>query len=114
MNSSDALGISRASGGRKSSGDAGTGSLEHQRGQYEIDAVAEKRLRRKLDRRLITLVFAAYLLAFLDRSNIGNAEAAGMSKDLGFGDAQYQVRLRARPGAPVIRTPEEKPDHELG
>lgn len=57
----------------------------------EIDAGSEKRLVRKLDRRLVLLAFLCYMAAFLDRSNIGNAETAGMSKDLGFDNAQYQV-----------------------
>ncbi|KAK4241780.1 major facilitator superfamily transporter [Achaetomium macrosporum] len=59
----------------------------------EIDPMVEKRLRRKFDRSLIPLVFVAYLLAFLDRSNIGNAETAGMSADLGFDDAHFQWLL---------------------
>ncbi|KAK3937867.1 major facilitator superfamily domain-containing protein [Diplogelasinospora grovesii] len=59
----------------------------------EIDAAVEKRIRRKLDRVVVTLVFLSYLAAFLDRSNIGNAETAGMSKDLGFDDAHYQWLL---------------------
>lgn len=29
--------------------------------------------------------------AFIDRSNIGNAQTAGMGEDLGYDDAQYQV-----------------------
>jgi MFS family permease len=33
------------------------------------------------------------MLSFLDRSNIGNANAAGMSKDLGISDPQYQWLL---------------------
>ena len=57
----------------------------------EIDAATERRLVRKLDRRLVLLAFLCYMAAFLDRSNIGNAETAGMSKDLGFDNAQYQV-----------------------
>ena len=56
-----------------------------------LDAATEKQLVRKMDRRVITLVFLAYLCAFLDRSNIGNAQTAGMGLDLGFDDAQYQV-----------------------
>jgi hypothetical protein len=36
-----------------------------------IDAELEKRVRRKLDRNLVPLLAALYLLAFLDRSNIG-------------------------------------------
>ena len=62
-------------------------------GLNEMDSRAvERRVRRKLDRVLLPLVFTAYMVAFLDRSNLGNAEAAGMSKDLGFSDEKYQVR----------------------
>jgi hypothetical protein len=57
----------------------------------DIDAATEKRIRYKMDRVLIVLVFMMYLVSFLDRSNIGNAQTAGMSKDLGFSDDQYQV-----------------------
>lgn len=61
------------------------------RADAEIDSATEKRLIRKLDRRLVLLAFLCYMSAFLDRSNIGNAETAGMSKDLGFDNDQYQV-----------------------
>lgn len=37
----------------------------------EIDPEIEKRVRRKLDYHIVPLVAALYLLAFLDRSNIG-------------------------------------------
>lgn len=37
----------------------------------EIDPVIEKRVRRKLDKHVVPLLSALYLLAFLDRSNIG-------------------------------------------
>lgn len=69
-------------------GSRDSSSLEH---GVEIDAASEKRLVSKLDRRLVLLAFLCYMAAFLDRSNIGNAETAGMSKDLGFDNAQYQV-----------------------
>lgn len=59
----------------------------------EIDEATERRVRRKLDRVVIPLTFAAYLCAFLDRSNIGNAQTAGMGAALGFDDAQYQWLL---------------------
>ncbi|KAI1861677.1 uncharacterized protein JN550_010747 [Neoarthrinium moseri] len=58
-----------------------------------IEPALEKRVVRKMDMRLIPLVTALYLVAFLDRSNIGNAETAGMSVDLGFDDAHYQWLL---------------------
>ncbi|KAF2760016.1 MFS general substrate transporter [Pseudovirgaria hyperparasitica] len=47
-----------------------------------IDPAIQKRVVRKLDRNLVPLVTALYLLAFLDRSNIGNARIAGMTEDL--------------------------------
>ncbi|KAK4183049.1 major facilitator superfamily domain-containing protein [Podospora australis] len=62
-------------------------------GQIALDPALEKRLRRKFDRTLIVLVFLAYMLAFLDRSNIGNARLAKMNEDLGFADAHFQWLL---------------------
>lgn len=34
-----------------------------------------------------------YLLAFLDRTNIGNAKIAGLSKDLGLSTSKYNATL---------------------
>ncbi|CAJ2504697.1 Uu.00g120910.m01.CDS01 [Anthostomella pinea] len=59
----------------------------------QIDPLIEKQVRNKIDRVLIPLVMGLYLVAFLDRSNIGNAQTAGMGKDLGFDDEQYQWLL---------------------
>lgn len=41
----------------------------------EIDPAIEKRVRRKLDLHVVPLLSALYLLAFLDRSNIGYVRA---------------------------------------
>lgn len=38
---------------------------------YEIDPVAEKKLLRKIDLHLIPVLWFLYMLAFLDRTNIG-------------------------------------------
>jgi sugar phosphate permease len=54
-----------------------------------LDPGVEKRLIRKMDTHILPLVMAMYLLAFLDRGNIGNANTAGMSKSLGLDDAAY-------------------------
>lgn len=90
--------------------DSATDSLRNH--PTEFDEATERRYIRKIDRRLVVLgffccelgssvavVLSALLTscidmaAFLDRSNIGNAETAGMSEDLGFTNEQYQVRI---------------------
>ena len=48
-------------------------AVEEANGGVAIDPVLEKRVLRKLDWNLITLVSVLYLLAFLDRSNIGKS-----------------------------------------
>ncbi|TVY62285.1 putative transporter, partial [Lachnellula suecica] len=62
-------------------------------GTPHIDPVFEKRLVRKLDRRLLSLVFVLYLLSYLDRSNIGNAKIAGLDTDLNLSSPDYQWLL---------------------
>ncbi|KAF2827419.1 MFS general substrate transporter [Ophiobolus disseminans] len=47
-----------------------------------IDPVAEKKLLRKCDVRVLPPLFVLFLLAFLDRTNIGNAKIQGLTKDL--------------------------------
>jgi len=58
-----------------------------------IDPEVEKTLIRKLDWNLIPLVSMLYLLAFLDRSNIGNARIAGMTEDLHLTGGRYNWLL---------------------
>ncbi|KAH8591285.1 major facilitator superfamily domain-containing protein [Bisporella sp. PMI_857] len=53
----------------------------------------ERRVVRKLDKRLVPLVMGLYALAYLDRSNIGNAKIAGMEKDLTLSSSEYQWLL---------------------
>lgn len=49
---------------------------------------AENAVYRKITKRLVPLLFLAYLLAFLDRINVGYAKLQ-MSADLGFSEAVY-------------------------
>ena len=44
---------------------------------------------RKIDFRLMPFMLLLYTFAILDRSNIGNAKLAGMTKDLGMSSSQY-------------------------
>ena len=53
----------------------------------------ERRVRRKLDIKLVLFVALLYLLSFLDRSNIGNAKIAGLTDDLHLDDNQYEWLL---------------------
>lgn len=53
----------------------------------------EKRVIRKFDWHVLSFVCALYMLSYLDRGNIGNAKTAGMVKDLGMTDKQYQWLL---------------------
>lgn len=55
---------------------------------YVPDTPEEKRLVRKIDFVLLPILWWMYILAHLDRSNIANANAAGMSEDLGLSDTR--------------------------
>ncbi|KLJ09713.1 hypothetical protein EMPG_14860 [Blastomyces silverae] len=53
----------------------------------------DRKLLLKLDFLLVPMMGMLYLLAFLDRANIGNARVAGLQKDLGITDLQYQTAI---------------------
>ncbi|ETS82371.1 hypothetical protein PFICI_04247 [Pestalotiopsis fici W106-1] len=58
-----------------------------------IDPAAEKRLLRKLDMFLAPMMILCFLVAYLDRSNIGNAAIAGMTDDLNLIGNQLNVAV---------------------
>ncbi|CEJ90732.1 Putative Major facilitator superfamily transporter [[Torrubiella] hemipterigena] len=55
----------------------------------------EKKILRKMDIRLIPVLALLYLLSFLDRGNIGNANVEGLSVDLGLKGYEYNWCLTA-------------------
>lgn len=59
----------------------------------EIDRAAEKRLLWKLDIHVVPILMFLFLLAFLDRINIGNARLQGLEKDLGMAGHDYNIAL---------------------
>ncbi|KAM0709966.1 hypothetical protein Q7P35_002328 [Cladosporium inversicolor] len=61
--------------------------------QYEIDPVAEKKLLRKIDLHVVPILWFLFMLAFLDRTNIGNARIQGMTEDLKMTGDDYNVAL---------------------
>ncbi|KAI0377576.1 putative MFS transporter [Hypomontagnella monticulosa] len=54
-----------------------------------IDSTAERALCRKFDLRLLPVLAIMYLFNALDKGNLGNAQTAGLSKDLNFAPGQY-------------------------
>ncbi|KAF2157314.1 MFS general substrate transporter [Myriangium duriaei CBS 260.36] len=74
----------------------GRGQKRKRKQSFELYTPDEEyAVRRKLDVRLVGFVAVLYALSFLDRSNIGNAQLAGLSRDLGISDAQFTALLRA-------------------
>ncbi|KAI1144728.1 retrograde regulation protein 2 [Nemania diffusa] len=51
----------------------------------------EKSVIRKLDWRLMPMIFAIYSLSVLDRSNLGNAHVAGLDESIGLVGDQYST-----------------------
>ena len=58
-----------------------------------IDREAERKLVRKCDRHVLPMMSILYLLAFVDRINIGNARIQGLEEDLGMQGSDYNVAL---------------------
>ncbi|KAH7127991.1 major facilitator superfamily transporter [Dactylonectria estremocensis] len=58
---------------------------------FAIDPVAEAKLVRKQDLRVLPMVFLMYFFTFLDRTNLGNARVAGMEADLGLGTYGFNI-----------------------
>ncbi|KAF9125172.1 hypothetical protein BGW39_007611 [Mortierella sp. 14UC] len=52
-----------------------------------------RKVRWKVDKRLIPLLAVMYLCSFLDRANIGNAKVAGMEKDLNLQPGEFNTAL---------------------
>ena len=62
---------------------------------YVPGSKAEKLLVRKIDLFMIPTLWFMCVLAYVDRNNIGNAKAAGMSKDLGLNDSSMWFVLHS-------------------
>ncbi|KAK7224325.1 hypothetical protein V2G26_012328 [Clonostachys chloroleuca] len=61
--------------------------------QLEIDTAVERSYVRKMDKMLLPFMSIMYFFNAVDRSNLGNAETDGMSKDLGFVGEQYSLLI---------------------
>lgn len=58
-----------------------------------MDPVALKKLRHKCDWYVVPPLFVLFLLAFLDRTNIGNAKIQGLEAGLNLTGPQYNIAL---------------------
>ncbi|PGH14631.1 hypothetical protein AJ79_02966 [Helicocarpus griseus UAMH5409] len=66
-----------------------TASLE----QCTVDPSAERRLSIKVDLHVVPILFVLFLLAFLDRINIGNARLQGLEESLNMTGHDYNIAL---------------------
>ncbi|KAK4996636.1 hypothetical protein LTR28_000125, partial [Elasticomyces elasticus] len=58
-----------------------------------IDPALDKIITRKFDRRVVPWLFGLWLLAFIDRSNIGNARIDGLTEDLHLTGNKFNIAL---------------------
>lgn len=59
----------------------------------DIPPELDKRITRKLDIRIMPWLFGLWLLAFIDRSNIGNARIDGLAEDLKLDSNKFNIAL---------------------
>lgn len=59
----------------------------------EIDSALDRAITRKFDTHLLPWLFGLWLLAFIDRSNIGNARIDGLAKDLELTGNKFNIAL---------------------
>lgn len=60
---------------------------------YVPDTEEERRLVRKIDLYLLPAIWGMYLLSYMVRTIMGNAEIAGMEEDLGLDSGKYSIAL---------------------
>ncbi|KNB10785.1 hypothetical protein FOXG_10913 [Fusarium oxysporum f. sp. lycopersici 4287] len=66
---------------------------QHIEDAVQYDEAEARRILRKVDYRVVPLLTIMYLIAFIDRANIGNAKIAGMNDELGLTGRQYNIVL---------------------
>ena len=59
----------------------------------EIEPALDRAITRKLDTHVVPWLFGLWLLAFIDRSNIGNAKIDGLVTDLKLGGNTFNIAL---------------------
>ena len=70
-----------------------------------LDHPMEKRILKKMDLFIIPLLGLMYFLSNLDKSNIGNAEVAGLSKSIGLKGKEYNIAVTVFFGTYIVFDP---------
>ncbi|KAI9685055.1 MAG: hypothetical protein M1822_005447 [Bathelium mastoideum] len=70
---------------------AGTSDREAQDEELAMNKVLDDRITRKIDLHLVPIMTVMFMLAYLDRSNLGNAKIEGMLTDLHMVNRDYNV-----------------------
>lgn len=60
----------------------------------DIAPALDRAITRKFDRHIVPWLFGLWLLAFIDRSNIGNARLDGLEKDLNLVNNKFNIVSR--------------------
>ena len=60
----------------------------------DIAPALDRAITRKFDRHIVPWLFGLWLLAFIDRSNIGNARLDGLEKDLKLVNNRFNIVSR--------------------
>ena len=68
-------------------------SAEIAHGCTRVDPATETKLVRKCDLHVVPVIALLYMLAFIDRINIGNARIQGLEKDLHMKGNDYNIAL---------------------
>lgn len=68
-------------------------SSDHDLPQPPFDKNAEGMLLRKLDFKVLPILWLLYLVCFVDRSNIGNAKIQGMDEELELKGQRYNIAV---------------------
>ena len=71
----------------------GQDRVEHLRQLSPEELIAEKKLRRKIDRLIMPVVVTVYLMNYIDRNNYAAARLQGLEEDLNLKGDQYQTAL---------------------
>ncbi|KAF2870651.1 major facilitator superfamily domain-containing protein [Massariosphaeria phaeospora] len=72
---------------------AATGATNADTTYANMPTVEEKRLVLKMDLRIMPVLTVVYIMAFIDRVNIGNAQLFSLSSDLALHGNQYNIAL---------------------